>query len=87
MSRVNYYQSEFNSQKEKLNILAKMLEISKSGCGSMYNRPPSLKELLSELKKDFYSAPYCKDLNFIGFNCGGGAFQGFLNFLRKIVYQ
>ena len=31
MSRVNYYQSAFNSQKEKLNILAEMLEISKSG--------------------------------------------------------
>ena len=28
--RVNYYQSAFNSQKEKLNILAEMLEISKS---------------------------------------------------------
>ena len=27
MSRVNYYQSALNSQKEKLNILAKMLEI------------------------------------------------------------
>ena len=25
MSRVNYYQSAFNSQKEKLNILAEML--------------------------------------------------------------
>ena len=32
MSRVNYYQSAFNSQKEKLNILAEILEISKSGC-------------------------------------------------------
>ena len=31
MSRVNYYQFAFNSQKEKLNILAEMLEISKSG--------------------------------------------------------
>ena len=31
MSRVNYDQFEFNSQKEKLNILAEMLEISKSG--------------------------------------------------------
>ena len=30
MSRVNYYQSAFNSQKEKLNILAEMLEISKT---------------------------------------------------------
>ena len=27
MSRVNYYQSAFNSQKEKLNILAEMLKI------------------------------------------------------------
>ena len=43
MFRVNYYQSAFNSQKEKLNILAEMLKISKSGCGSIYyNRPPSL---------------------------------------------
>ena len=35
MSRVNYYQYAFNSQKEKLNILAEMLKISKSGlcCG------------------------------------------------------
>ena len=32
MSRVNCYQSAFNSQKEKLNILAEMLKISKSGC-------------------------------------------------------
>ena len=31
MPRVNYYQSVFNSQKEKLNILAEMLEISKTG--------------------------------------------------------
>ena len=31
MSRVNYYQYIFNSQKEKLNILAKMIKISKSG--------------------------------------------------------
>ena len=31
MSRVKYYQSAFNSQKEKLNILAEMLKISKSG--------------------------------------------------------
>ena len=36
MSRVNYYQSSFNSQKEKLNILAEMLKISKSGCGRLY---------------------------------------------------
>ena len=41
MARVNYYQSAFNSQKEKLNILAEMLKISKSG-RSIYNRPPSL---------------------------------------------
>ena len=27
MPRVNYYQSAFNSQKEKLNILAEMLKI------------------------------------------------------------
>ena len=33
MSRVNCYQSAFNSQKEKLNILAEMLKISKTGCG------------------------------------------------------
>ena len=32
MSRVNYHQSAFNSQKEKLCILAEMLEISKSCC-------------------------------------------------------
>ena len=31
MSRVNYYQSAFNSQREKLNILTEMLKISKSG--------------------------------------------------------
>ena len=30
MSRVNYYQSAFKSQTEKLNILLEMLEISKS---------------------------------------------------------
>ena len=36
MSRVNYYQPAFNSQKEKLNILTEMLEISKSGRGSIY---------------------------------------------------
>ena len=30
MSKVNYYQSAFNSQKEKLNVLAEMLEISKT---------------------------------------------------------
>ena len=43
MSRVNYYRSVFNSQKEKLNILAEMLEIPKS-CRArrIYNRPPSL---------------------------------------------
>jgi len=32
MSRVYYYPSAFNWQKEKLNILAEMLAISKSGC-------------------------------------------------------
>ena len=43
MSRVNYFYSEFNSQKEKLKILAEMLKMSKSGCGCYrYNRPPSL---------------------------------------------
>ena len=44
MSRVNYYQYAFNSKKKKLNILAEILKISKSGCrGSIYyNRPPSL---------------------------------------------
>ena len=43
MSRVNYYQSAFNSQKEKLNILAEMLKISKSGLAlRIYNRPLSL---------------------------------------------
>ena len=31
MSRVIYYQYAFNSEKEKLNILAKMLEPSKTG--------------------------------------------------------
>ena len=36
MPRVNYYQSAFNSQKEKLNILAEMLKISKSGCLRIY---------------------------------------------------
>ena len=40
------YQSVFNSQKEKLNILAAILEFSKTGSGSLYiyicNRPPSL---------------------------------------------
>ena len=30
-------ESSFNSQKEKINILAEMLKISKSGCGSIYN--------------------------------------------------
>ena len=34
MSRVNYHQSAFNSQKEKLNILAEMLKISLSGCAA-----------------------------------------------------
>ena len=32
MSRVTYYQSAFSLQKDKLNILAEMLKISKSGC-------------------------------------------------------
>ena len=36
MSIVNYYQSAFNSQKDKLNTLAEMLEISKSGADSRY---------------------------------------------------
>ena len=36
MSRVNYYQSAFNSQKEKNNLLAEMLEISKSGFLRIY---------------------------------------------------
>ena len=40
--KVNYYQSAFNSQKEKLKILAEMLEISKSGLPRTYNRPLSL---------------------------------------------
>ena len=31
MSWVNYYQSAFNSQKDKIDILAEMLEISKTG--------------------------------------------------------
>ena len=51
MARVIYYQSAFNSQKEKLNILAEVLKISKSGGPEMYNRPLSLYELLSELNK------------------------------------
>ena len=44
MSRVNYHKSAFNSQKEKLNILAEMFKISKSGCGRYIysNRPLSL---------------------------------------------
>ena len=36
MSRVKYYQSAFNSQKEKLYILAEMLETSKIGCCGQY---------------------------------------------------
>ena len=42
--RVNHYKSAFNSQKEKLNILAEMLKISKSGLRTLllYNRPLSL---------------------------------------------
>ena len=36
-------QSAFSLQKEKLNILAEMLEISKIGLAlQIYNRPPSL---------------------------------------------
>ena len=44
MSRVDYYQSAFDSQREKLNILEEMLKISKSGHGRkiLYNSPPSL---------------------------------------------
>ena len=45
MFRVNYHQSAFNSQKEKLNILAEMLEISKSGLPAdlyIYNRSLSV---------------------------------------------
>ena len=38
MSRVNYYQSAFNSQKEKLNIWAEMLKISKSGAVDLYTK-------------------------------------------------
>ena len=59
MSRVNYDQFAFNSQKEKLNILAEILEISKSGCcrcGSIYNRPSSLQELLSEVTNLMFSS-------------------------------
>ena len=33
--KVNYYQSALNSQKEKLNILAGMLKISKSGLAAV----------------------------------------------------
>ena len=47
VSRVNHYQSAFNSQKEKLNVLAEMLEIPKSGL--ILYRPLTLQELLSEL--------------------------------------
>ena len=36
MSRVNYCQSAFNSQKEKPNILAEMLEISKNGSARIH---------------------------------------------------
>ena len=35
--KINYYQSTFNSQKEKLYILSEMIKISKSGCGSLAN--------------------------------------------------
>ena len=48
--RVNYYQSAFNSQKEKLNILAEMLEISKSGrCGRCIIHHYYLSELIKTL--------------------------------------
>ena len=47
MPRVIYYQSAFNFQKEKLNILTEMLEISKTGWISRGEL--SLQELLSEL--------------------------------------
>ena len=47
MSMVIYYQSAFNFQKEKLNILAEMLEISKTG--RIFISTLSLQELLSEL--------------------------------------
>ena len=42
ISRVNYHQSTFNLQKEKLNILAKMFEISQSGLPDLisYIRAP-----------------------------------------------
>ena len=46
MFMVNYFQSAFNSQKN-LNILAEMLEISKSGW--IYSSTLSLQKLLSEL--------------------------------------
>ena len=41
--KVNYYQSAFNSQKEKLNILAEMLEISKLIAGD-----PKREEFMDE---------------------------------------
>ena len=47
MSRVINYQSAFNSQKEKQNLLAEMLEISKTG--RIFSSTLSLQELLSEL--------------------------------------
>ena len=47
MPRVNYYESAFNSQKEKRNIMAEMLKISKSG--RIFSSTLSLQELLSEL--------------------------------------
>ena len=44
---------------EKLNILAEMLEISKSGLCWIYSRPLSLMELLSELKMHCCNKPAC----------------------------
>ena len=51
MSKVNHYKSTFNSQKEKLNLLAEMLEISKSLLPRISPSTLSLQELLSELIK------------------------------------
>ena len=38
MSRINYYQSAFNSQKEKLCLLAEMLKIFKSSLADVRMR-------------------------------------------------
>ena len=51
MSRVNYYESAFNLQKEILNKLAELLDISKSGRGRYTIIDHCHYELLSELKK------------------------------------